>query len=64
MTDTSAIVLTLLAYLVALLGIGLWASRRTRDEDDFYLGGRRLGVAYGVSLALAALLIVAQLGRC
>ena len=43
MTDTSAIVLTLLAYLVALLGIGLWASRRTRDEDDFYLGGRRLG---------------------
>ena len=43
MTDTSAIVLTLLAYLVALLGIGLWASSRTRDEDDFYLGGRRLG---------------------
>lgn len=43
MTTATVILLTMLAYMAALLGIGLWASRRTRDEDDFYLGGRRLG---------------------
>lgn len=43
MSPDLTILLTLIGYMVALLGIGLWASRRTRDEDDFYLGGRRLG---------------------
>jgi len=26
-----------------MLAIGVWASRRTQDSTDFYLGGRRLG---------------------
>ncbi len=43
MSSDLTILLTLIVYMVTLLGIGLWASRRTRDEDDFYLGGRRLG---------------------
>ena len=34
---------TLLAYLLALLAIGLWAQRRTGSSDDFHLAGRRLG---------------------
>ncbi len=34
---------TLLVYQVCLLGIGLWASRRTQNNSDFYLGGRGLG---------------------
>ena len=43
MTKTQAIVATLLAYNVVLITIGLWASRRTHDNEDFFLGGRRLG---------------------
>lgn len=38
-----AILLTLLAYKVVLVAIGLWASRRTRDNADFFLAGRKLG---------------------
>lgn len=43
MTRAQAIFVTLLAYKAALIAIGLWAARRTHDEDDFFLGGRRLG---------------------
>jgi sodium/proline symporter len=39
----TAILLTLVAYQLVLLGIGLFAQRRTRDAADFFLGGRRLG---------------------
>ena len=42
--DLSAIIfITLVAYKVVLIGIGFWASRRTLDGADFYLGGRQLG---------------------
>ncbi len=34
---------TFLIYLLAMLGIGVTAWRRTRDLSDFVLGGRRLG---------------------
>lgn len=34
-TDTLIIVATLIVYKLALIGIGLWASRRNRTEDDF-----------------------------
>jgi sodium/proline symporter len=40
---TYAIFLTLVVYNAAVVAIGLWASRRTRDDSDFFLGGRRLG---------------------
>lgn len=33
----------MVAYLVAMVAIGFWASRRTRDLGDYMLGGRRLG---------------------
>ncbi|HUP48131.1 MAG TPA: sodium/proline symporter [Thermoanaerobaculia bacterium] len=38
-----AILVTLLVYQVALIAIGIWANRRTHDDNDFFLGGRRLG---------------------
>jgi len=37
------IVLTLLVYLIILLGIGIWAQRRIGNSEDFHLAGRRMG---------------------
>ena len=33
----------IIVYLIGMVIIGIWASRRNRNTDDFYLGGRRLG---------------------
>ncbi|WP_417537442.1 sodium/proline symporter PutP [Marinomonas sp.] len=38
-----AISLTFLAYLVIMLGIGLYAYKRTSSSEDYFLGGRSLG---------------------
>ena len=43
MSRAEAIFYILVVYKLALVAIGLWATRRTRDTDDFFLGGRRLG---------------------
>jgi sodium/proline symporter len=43
MSRAQAILYTLVAYKLALVAIGFWASRRTADVGDFFLGGRRLG---------------------
>ncbi|GGU13586.1 sodium/proline symporter PutP [Nocardioides albus] len=43
MSDLSYQMLTLVAYMVAMLGIGAWAYRRTSNLDDYMLGGRDLG---------------------
>ncbi len=37
------ICIAIVAYLLAMLGIGLWYSKKNATVDDFYLGGRRLG---------------------
>lgn len=34
---------TFLVYLLVMLGIGVWAYRRTKDLSDYVLGGRSLG---------------------
>ena len=53
----------LIAYMLALLGIGVWASRRaSASEGDFLLGGRTLGpvvagLAYGASASSAWVLL-------
>ncbi|MGD8580435.1 MAG: sodium/proline symporter [Lysobacterales bacterium] len=39
----TAILWTLIGYQALMLAIGWWASKRNRDSEDFYLGGRRLG---------------------
>jgi sodium/proline symporter len=43
MSDTTLVLATLVVYNATLIGVGLWAQRRNRSVEDFYLGGRRLG---------------------
>ena len=43
MRETTAILVTLVAYNVVLLGIGIAAQRRTTNVAEFFLGGRKLG---------------------
>jgi sodium/proline symporter len=43
MDSTSIVIATLVIYQLALIAIGFWASRRTHDEEDFFLAGRGLG---------------------
>jgi len=41
------------AYVLVQLGVGWWASRRTRGEADYFVAGRRLGL-FAVSMSLFA----------
>ncbi|MBJ7574680.1 sodium/proline symporter PutP [Luteimonas sp. MC1828] len=43
MTASTPLVITFAAYLALMVGIGLWAYRRTETFDDYILGGRSLG---------------------
>ncbi|KAF1686477.1 sodium/proline symporter PutP [Pseudoxanthomonas broegbernensis] len=43
MTASTPLLVTFLAYLLLMVGIGLWAWSRTRSFDDYILGGRSLG---------------------
>jgi len=54
MTRIQAIALTLIIYKVVLVLIGLWASRRTRDNSDFFLGGRQMGATVAAISASAS----------
>ena len=53
MSQQTVVLITLITYKLALVGIGLWAARRVRDEDDFFLGGRNVG-AWVSGLSYAA----------
>lgn len=49
-------------YVLAMLGIGFWAMRKTKSVGDFFLGGRSIGpwmsaFAYGTSYFSAVLFI-------
>lgn len=35
--------ITIVAYLVLMIIVGIACSRKNKDVSDFYLGGRRLG---------------------
>lgn len=37
------IMIAIAAYLLIVLGIGVWFSNKNKTTDDFYLGGRKLG---------------------
>lgn len=43
MTASTPLIVTFAAYLLLMIGIGLWAYYRTRSFDDYILGGRSLG---------------------
>lgn len=42
-TPMYAVTATFILYLILMLGIGLWAYRRTSDAAGYFLGGRTLG---------------------
>ncbi len=55
MTQSEIVLTTLVGYKVLLVTIGLWAQRRTRDNADFFLGGRSLGpVVAAISYAASS----------
>jgi sodium/proline symporter len=41
--ENAAITAAFIIYLLAMLAIGLYASRFTETSEDYFLGGRRLG---------------------
>lgn len=43
MTSSALIMLAIILYLLAMLGIGIKFSKTNNTVDDFYLGGRKLG---------------------
>jgi len=43
MTNTTAILVTLIIYKIILILIGFWANKRTHSTEDYFLGGRKLG---------------------
>ena len=51
MTASTPLLITFGIYLAAMVGIGFVAWKRTRDFDDYILGGRSLG---GYVTALSA----------
>ena len=52
MSQTTAILTTLIIYMLALTGIGLWSAFRIKGEGDFFLAGRGLGaISAGLSYA-------------
>lgn len=66
MNEQSAIIsgtaITLVLYMLVLVGIGLWASKKANSETDFLLGGRSLGpvvagLAYAASTSSAWVLL-------
>ncbi|MCK5245854.1 hypothetical protein KAR02_03090, partial [Candidatus Bipolaricaulota bacterium] len=43
MSEIGIYILVLALYMLLLVGIGMIASRRMRNSEDFYLGGRSVG---------------------
>ena len=62
MSNTMIILMTLIAYKAILLLIGWWASRRIKNEADFFLAGGGLnawtaGLSYAASTSSAWVLL-------
>ncbi len=62
MDKAQVVLITLVVYKLILVAIGFWASKRTLDSDDFFLGGRGLGpvvaaLSYSSSAASAWVLL-------
>jgi sodium/proline symporter len=50
---SATIVAVVVAYLAVTLGIGIWATRRTKSTADFFVAGRSLGM-FVMSIAVFA----------
>ena len=42
-TAQICIIIAIVLYLALMVGIGAWYSKKNKNTDDFYLGGRKLG---------------------
>ena len=42
-TASICILITIVIYLIGMLGIGFYFARKNESASDFYLGGRKLG---------------------
>lgn len=40
---TLGIFITIVVYILGMVGIGIWFSKKNNNVNDFYLGGRKLG---------------------
>ena len=43
MPKTTVVIITLIIYKLVLIGIGIWASKKTHNSHDYFLAGRNLG---------------------
>ncbi len=41
-SSTVAILIAFAIYLIGMVGIGIWSSKKTNDAEDYFLGGRGL----------------------
>ena len=41
--STIGIIAAIAVYLIGMMAVGIYMSRRNKSSDDFYLGGRKLG---------------------
>ena len=53
MSSNATVIITLIAYKLVLLGIGLWAWRRSQNQTEYFLGGRQIG-AWVTSISSSA----------
>jgi len=49
----TALLISLLVYLVIMIGIALWAKTQIKDEEDFIVAGRRLPLSLSMMTLLA-----------
>ena len=42
-SNTITIIITIVVYLAGMVGIGAWFTKKNKNTEDFYLGGRKLG---------------------
>lgn len=42
-TSETGILISIIIYMIAIIGIGIYYAKKNNDAGDFYLGGRKLG---------------------
>ena len=52
MSTSMIVLIALIAYKVILLGVGFWASKRVKTEQDFFLARQGLGAVSYTHLTL------------
>ncbi|MCH7688614.1 MAG: sodium/proline symporter, partial [Planctomycetes bacterium] len=38
------VLISVVTYMIMCIGVGLWAMRRTKSTQDFFMAGRNLGI--------------------